>query len=125
MGEKPTHHGQALERAARRSNISLTELARKTGVSRRTLYNWFGQERLKTTVLTKVGSVLNCDLPAELGTQVASREQIKLETNIQDLKKKYIDLLDRHNTLLVSLNEQLEIMLQSDVALPLMKPHRN
>ncbi|WP_449436902.1 hypothetical protein [Pedobacter steynii] len=43
--------GEILERAVLRQEISISELSKRMNVSKRTLYNWFGQRTLDKRVL--------------------------------------------------------------------------
>lgn len=124
-GEKnQKHYGQIVERAARRASISLTEIAQKARVSRRTLYNWFEKEKLSNKVIAKFEQALDYDFSKEIPNYVSTRnnrlitaEDVKGIKSFQDLKKEYIDLLEKYNTLLISNLHQEDIpgyIMQSD-----------
>jgi len=57
--------GQLLERAVRRSALSLSDIARGLRVNRRSLYNWFKHEELSESIFLKVGQIINYDFFAE------------------------------------------------------------
>ncbi|WP_256012812.1 helix-turn-helix domain-containing protein [Desertivirga xinjiangensis] len=99
------HHGQVMEKAVRRSNISLAEVARKAGISRRTLYNWFLQEKLPNVIISKVEFVLNADFSTEIPDYIPVRPAehsfgAGAYTPLDELRTKYIDLLEKYNALI-------------------------
>ena len=79
--------GEILERVIRRNHISISELSRKLNVSRRSIYNWFTQERLSRDVIYKIGTVLNHDFSAEFpdlfNSSTLVNAQINGNTNIE------------------------------------------
>ena len=110
------HHGQTIERIVRRNGFSITELARLTSVNRRSVYNWFNQRHLKPEIIFRIGSVINCDFSTVFPTLYATAEspdadfsdndpvpQDSLMPGANTWKDKYIDLLERHNSLLINL----------------------
>lgn len=98
----------------RRSGVSITELARRTNVNRRSVYNWFNQKRLKLDVICKIGNVLGHDFSQEFPSyfpnsdQVSSKRSINIAIDESDSSEsvyywmnKYIGLLEKYNELLV------------------------
>ena len=55
------NYGQVVERAVRRKSMGISEIARKLGVSRRTLYNWFDMKELSPDIVSKIGFVIGYD----------------------------------------------------------------
>lgn len=53
--------GQIIERVIRRNKVSISELARRMQVNRRSVYNWFDQKTLKLEIICKIGHVLDYD----------------------------------------------------------------
>jgi len=105
------HYGSIVEKVVRREGHSLTYLAKEIGVNRRSLYNWFLQQRLNTEVIIKVGRAINHDFSAEfpklfVPEDFETNAKTNLAThptsteNINVWKEKYIDLLERYNFLL-------------------------
>ena len=110
------HHGQTIERIIRRNGFSITELARLTNVNRRSVYNWFNQRHLKPEIIYRIGAVINHDLSTvfpslyqydefiqqDLNTneEEVETQELNVEGNIW--KDKYIELLERHNQLLLA-----------------------
>lgn len=112
-------HGQILERLVRRDRMGISELSRKLNVSRRTVYNWFGQDRLHHEVIWQVGSLLGQDLSesfpnvfpkSDTSQQIFSEHEGKQSTagssSVYFWMNKYISLLEKYNDLL-SVSEQL------------------
>jgi transcriptional regulator with XRE-family HTH domain len=114
------HHGQTIERIIRRNGFSITELARLTNVNRRSVYNWFNQRHLKPEIIYRIGAVINHDLSTvfpslyqydEFIQQDLTTNEEEVETQDQNVegniwKDKYIELLERHNQLLLAYFER-------------------
>jgi predicted transcriptional regulator len=104
-----SHHGEILEKVIRRTGPSLTDLAKLLNVNRRSLYNWFLQQRLKPEIILRIGRAINHDFSVEFHWLFKS-DDFKIEpltalesesgNNITDWQEKYIDLLERYNSLL-------------------------
>jgi plasmid maintenance system antidote protein VapI len=101
------HHGEIIEKVIRREGPSLTDLAKIMKVNRRSIYNWFMQQRLKPETIIRIGRAMKHDFSIEFPEQFVSddfREEpvIKgeLEASFDGWKEKYINLLERYNTLL-------------------------
>lgn len=107
------HTGAIVERVVRRSGVSITELARRTHVNRRSVYNWFNQKRLKLDIICKIGYVLGHDFsiefpnlfPKDEFTQmkrlVETRDEVENSESVYYWMNKYITLLERYNELLI------------------------
>lgn len=114
------HHGQTIERIIRRNGFSITELARLTNVNRRSVYNWFNQRHLKPEIIYRIGAVINHDLstvfpslyqydeftPQDINAQEEEVETQELNVEGNIWKDKYIELLERHNQLLLAYFER-------------------
>ena len=115
------HHGQTIERIIRRNGFSITELARLTNVNRRSVYNWFNQRHLKPEIIYRIGAVIKHDLSsvfpslyqydeftqqdmASNNEEEAVNTENSAESNVW--KDKYIELLERHNQLLLAYFER-------------------
>jgi hypothetical protein len=106
--------GQIVERVVRRNKVSISELARRMQVNRRSVYNWFDQKTLKIDIICKIGHVLNhdfsVDFPEAFGERgFAVMEKIVDEMDDKEHKQpnsvhywmvKYISLLEKYNALL-------------------------
>ncbi|EOR93422.1 hypothetical protein ADIARSV_3501 [Arcticibacter svalbardensis MN12-7] len=111
------HHGQIIEKVVRRNGHSISDVARLTNVNRRSVYNWFNQQQLKPEIIYRIGCVINHDFSEELpqlftpedfqkGFRKTSflnsvGEEPDSSTNKDLWKDKYVDLLERYNTLLL------------------------
>ena len=106
--------GEILERAVLRQEISISELSKRMNVSKRTLYNWFGQRTLDKRVLWAVGIIIRHDFIEEFGADFSGRNQPATERNewhskelvtsiseelTQYWMRKYINLLEEYNQL--------------------------
>ncbi|MGM9474988.1 helix-turn-helix domain-containing protein [Pedobacter sp. GSP4] len=107
--------GEILERLVRRDRMGISELSRKLNVSRRTIYNWFGQDRIGHEVIWQVGKLLGQDLSssfpeafpkysAEPSNQTADPgKQAGSDSNsVYFWMNKYIHLLEKYNDLLIT-----------------------
>lgn len=110
------HQGDIIERVIRRQGHSLTDLAKLTGVNRRSIYNWFLQPKLKPENIIKIGQAIHHDFSVEFPGQFVS-EDFTVPEKVQEAKEeifdawkeKYIDLLERYNLLLRIANGELKI----------------
>lgn len=107
------HFGEIIEKVIRKNGYNVSELARTAKVTRRSVYNWFNQPRLKQQIIRKIGDALQHDFSAEFPELFASRDFQRvpeIRTNKETLneekgranywKDKYIDVLEEYNELL-------------------------
>lgn len=105
------HNGEIVEKVIRREGHSLTDLAKITGVNRRSIYNWFLQPRLKPEIIIRIGRAIKHDFSVEFPGEFLPEDfvvpaEVKSAANDEDdetlnvWKEKYIDLLERYNYLL-------------------------
>lgn len=106
------HAGAIVEKAVRRSGISIAELARRINVNRRSLYNWFDQEILGVETICKIGYVISYDFSTDFpDLQLAEKyqqlramsgqaETANTQEAINYWKNKYIHILEKYNELL-------------------------
>ncbi|MCQ6959299.1 helix-turn-helix domain-containing protein [Mucilaginibacter aquariorum] len=64
-GRQDLNYGRVVERAVRRNAMGISEIARRLGVSRRTLYNWFDIKDLSPDIISKIGFVLDYDFSGD------------------------------------------------------------
>lgn len=106
--------GQIVERVVRRNKVSISELARRMRVNRRSVYNWFEQKSLKIDIIWKIGQVLNYDFSSDFPDAFCERglvikEEIdeidnngsKHPNSVHYWMVKYISLLEKYNMLLL------------------------
>jgi len=104
------HIGQHVEDAVRKSGFSLTVVAKRLGISRRTLYQWFTYPDLSSAKVYRVGNVINHDFTTEIEDMatIASENEYHYNSGMPpDYKKillerdKYLrmyhELVDKHN----------------------------
>jgi hypothetical protein len=101
------HQGEILEKVIRRTGPSLTDLSKLMNVNRRSIYNWFLQQRLKPEIIIKIGRAIGHDFSVEFpglfvsdDFKVDAPTESKSENNLDVWKEKYIDLLERYNFIL-------------------------
>ncbi|TSD67739.1 helix-turn-helix transcriptional regulator [Inquilinus sp. KBS0705] len=112
------HYGQIVEYRIRKNGYSISDLAKSINVNRRSIYNWFNQPYLKKDIIFQIGRVLRHDFSQEFPELFVSEDfktihrsphhmpaqddtyAAKIENEVY--KNKYVDLLERYNTLLVS-----------------------
>lgn len=107
------HYGEIIEKVIRKNGYNVSELARTAKVTRRSVYNWFNQPRLKQQIILKIGDALQHDFSAEFPELFASGDFGKtpeIRTNMETFnqekgrvnywKDKYIDVLEEYNELL-------------------------
>lgn len=121
---KSLNAGEILEHAVRRQNVNISELSRRMKVNRRTLYNWFHQEKLHLDVVCAIGQVINYDFSKEFQDEFLKSgiklvvdeitqqptEQSQPQDSIYYWMNKYITLLEDYKALLEasrSVNESL------------------
>lgn len=110
------HQGDIIERVIRRQGHSLTDLAKLTGVNRRSIYNWFLQPKLKPENIIKIGQAIHHDFSVEFPGQFVSEDfavpekaKVATEETFDAWKEKYIDLLERYNLLLRIANGEVQL----------------
>jgi transcriptional regulator with XRE-family HTH domain len=107
------HRGELLEEAVRQSGISLAEVARRMGKSRRHLYNLFEDPHVSVEVILQIGKVIHHDFTANkklfgnlspLSVFDVSGERQQGEQSAHEdavyWKNKYLTLLEKYNALL-------------------------
>lgn len=108
------HYGQIVELIVRKNGFSISELARLTHMNRRSVYNWFNQKYLKQEIIYQIGIIINHDFSVEF-PELFRKDDFKNQNsaNLNDLtfweapnpslwKDKYIELLEKYNTLLIN-----------------------
>ncbi|WP_454802901.1 hypothetical protein [Mucilaginibacter phyllosphaerae] len=105
------HQGQIVEYVVRRNGYSLSDLANELKVNRRTIYNWFKSETLRTDIIFNVGKVVRHDFSNEF-PEIFVTEEFEFKAkyfspNIEtaqenSYKDKYITLLEKYNDLLIA-----------------------
>ena len=102
------HRGEIIRKAVYNSGLTITEIAKSIGKSRKWMYLMFENSNVSLDLVLKIGKIIRYDFTAdfkELSTSariksesfVATEEN---ETNAEFWKKKYLKLLEEYNELL-------------------------
>ena len=104
--------GAMFEKAVRNSDISLTVLARKLRVNRRTIYNWFEKDIISIDIIYRVSKVIGIDFfqhfpGLELTRRPAGRTGGPRKSETASFwKAKYAELLEQYNELLLRVKQK-------------------
>lgn len=102
------HNGKLVELVIRKSNYSISEIARLMMLNRRSLYNWFSKPNLNSSKILRVGYILRHDFSKEF-PHLFSSEDFEIDGKLEKdgyWKNKYIKLLEEHNKLLKELSKK-------------------
>lgn len=125
------HRGEIVEKVVRDSGYPIAKIAKRLGKSRRHVYNIFDNNKLNWDIVQQIGHIINHDfakefpelrnVPPSASTPAAappvvqeargryvSKDRVEMEeykTELDDIKAKYIELLEKYNALL---NAELE-----------------
>ena len=102
------HRGEIIRKAVYNSGLTITEIAKSIGKSRKWMYLMFENSNVSLDLVLKIGKIIRYDFTAdfkELSTSariksesfVASEEN---EPNAEFWKNKYLKLLEEYNELL-------------------------
>lgn len=101
------HRGEIIEQAVRRSGYSITVIAQKVNISRRTVYNLFDNPNVSLEMIEKVGKAIHYDFSKEIpqlrykGNLEEPQETYeRVENTVSYWKDKYYKLLEEYNELL-------------------------
>lgn len=103
--------GQVIEEVIRKDHVKISELSRKLHVSRRTIYNWFVQEKLSFDIICKIGIAIKHDfskefpddfarIDHEIGADKEETTNIVFPGSAGYWMNKYIILLEKYSELL-------------------------
>lgn len=98
-------HGLIVEKAVRRSGLSISEIGRLLKVNRRSIYNYFNQQRLSIDIIASFERVLNYDFSQEIPEY--SKYKLKQAPvskefgEVNAWKLKYLELLEKYNDILL------------------------
>lgn len=109
------HYGQIVELIIRKQGFSISELARLANINRKCVYNWFNQKYLKPDIILRVGRYIKHDFSVEF-PELFTPDQFNDDVFLSEIydgqmlvqsengiawKDKYIELLERYNSLLL------------------------
>lgn len=92
------NEGKIIKAAIKKSGHSVTLVSKHLGVSRNTVYNLFNKNHVKDGIIIKLRSIIDDDLLKELSYM--QRIDRKIENDSNNLEQKYLNVLERYNTLL-------------------------
>lgn len=105
------HAGEVIEKAVRRSGISITETGRRLHVTRRSLYNWFKKEELDRALIYQLGDAIGHDFSADFPTLydkhfdyfkrlTQAKQTGEYRDDAEFWRLKYLSILKKYNDLL-------------------------
>ena len=104
------HRGEIVEKAVRQSGMSLTQLTKRLGKSRRWIYNAFENPGLSLDLIHEIGKIIHHDFSTEIIDLRTPRQHVQdgaeldyqqmPENSIEFWKNKYLILLEKYNALL-------------------------
>lgn len=108
------HRGQIVELTVKHCAVSISDIARKLQISRRTLYNWFETRNLDFDIIWRIGCVIEHDFRKEFPRELAARTTFFNNGKIaqpheatNDLGNSVYYWMDRYIKLLEKYNEKL------------------
>ena len=101
------HHGLIIEKAVRRSGLSISEIARILKVNRRSIYNYFTQQRLSIDVISSFETLLAHDFSEEIPeySKYKLKQPAATDQQVMDWKARYLNLLEKYNELLLKMHK--------------------
>ena len=109
---KHIHRGEILKAAVKKNKLKITQVAKKSGISRGTFYNHIEDPNLPFDILERYGKILGYDFTADIPemAKYSLEEPVEIyghpatiEEAIQQRdywKNKYISLLEKHQRLI-------------------------
>ena len=100
-----THRGKVLEEMIRSKGYSISQVAKRLDISRRTLYNYFEDPELSWQKLSHIELILHLDLGSRL-TEMRNYYTPDIPTQVHEdvdteyWRAKYIALLEKYTSLL-------------------------
>lgn len=107
------HKGEIIEKAVRGSGISITELGKRIGKSRRHIYNIFNSTSVNWEMILKIGKAIHYDFTKDFKDleklhkyKVKENVSIAMEDTADYIndsdywKNKYLEILEDYNKLL-------------------------
>lgn len=106
------HKGEIIKEAVNQSGVSITQIAKSMGVTRKTIYNIFDRIEVDNDTILKIGRIIHYDFSVRFPKLKAlnktedpqeeynSKIISQLKQEVDHWKGKYIALLEEHNKLL-------------------------
>jgi predicted transcriptional regulator len=102
------HRGEIIRKAVYNSGLTITEIAKSIGKSRKWMYLMFENSNVSLDLVLKIGKIIRYDFTADF-KELSSSSRIKSELfvsseehepNAEFWKNKYLKLLEEYNELL-------------------------
>ena len=109
------HKGQVVERVIRQSGLSLTDVARRLGISRNTLYNKFGNPNLSFDFIKRVGQIVNHDFTVdfpEMKPEPRRGDDVEPGSYIPSREAEYARFMEKYVTLSNKYCRLLELLVR-------------
>jgi predicted transcriptional regulator len=94
------HAGKKVESAIRVSGMSITIVASKLGITRRTLYNYFETDNLDPRIISKIEKIIHIRIQDHSPLQKQEAQSQPPPDTLEYWRNKYIDLLEKYTQLL-------------------------
>ncbi len=94
------HAGKKVESAIRVSGMSITIVASKLGITRRTLYNYFESESLDPRVISKIEKIIHIRIQDYSPAKKLEDQSLVQPDSLEYWRNKYIELLEKYTQLL-------------------------
>ncbi len=94
------HAGKKVESAIRVSGMSITIVASKLGITRRTLYNYFESESLDPRVISKIEKIIHIRIQDYSPVKKLEDQSLVQPDSLEYWRNKYIELLEKYTQLL-------------------------
>lgn len=100
------HHGKIIKLTLKKNDYNISDLAKSMNVNRRTLYNWFNQEKINTEIIFRIGCIIRHDFSEQFPEIFSSAEfdvinmpkkQQLLGDEKNKWRTKYLLLLEEYN----------------------------
>ncbi|NCD68333.1 helix-turn-helix domain-containing protein [Mucilaginibacter agri] len=82
------HYGRIIERKIKISGYSVGDVARLTGVNRRSVHNWFNCRKLNIQTIERIAHALNCDFSPDFPDLFPKGHFSSLESELEDSQMK-------------------------------------
>lgn len=114
------NYGKIVEHIVRKNEYSITELATKLSVNRKSIYNWFNQRHLRTDIILRIGNIIMHDFSTECPElfttedfnfdirQSSDRRNVSSSGNGENWKDRYIELLEKYSNILIQNKKTLK-----------------
>jgi lambda repressor-like predicted transcriptional regulator len=98
------HNGAIVEHVIRSRGYNLVQLSTDLKITRKTMYNWFGQRYLKAEIIVSIGKKINHDFSAEFPELFTPEDFTAPQQMMQNeefangfWKDRYLKLFEKYN----------------------------